>query len=245
MNQAQDLDTVGDAVTALVCTYAAALEYYTGWKQRRWRGNGYRTRSSAGAVSNGFCAASISLGASAAKIREAFDSAAEMLGEEFNIGDETGREALHANLERLQGPMGQLQAAIIADNVPLELAEVIRVSEAVRVSSLAALAKQYQRVAVRRLVPRDLLPAPKPRSWLDVTVTAGDDSATVTTKEAFRRSDGGSNDGDDREGGYGIKNDVDDARTVCRGGAGSDTKSPHRSEPPSPPLTPKMVPDGL
>ncbi|CAJ2499728.1 Uu.00g025810.m01.CDS01 [Anthostomella pinea] len=230
-----DIKTVGDVVTALVGAYATALEYYTGWRQRKWQENRY-TRATRGNVTNsGFCAASISLRVAAAKIREAFDGGVDILGNDFAIGDRACRETLQANFERLQERIDVLQSAVNADDAPLELAELIRVSEAVRIECLAALSKQYQRVAVGRLVPREL-PGSRQRSWLDVSGIAETPATTPEEEETEKEDD---DDDDDEDGN---SDDDDDAQTVHR--RASSSKSPYQSEPPSPPPTPKMIPDG-
>ncbi|KAH8156042.1 hypothetical protein CIB48_g12205 [Xylaria polymorpha] len=84
---------------------------------------------------------------------------AEVLGGEFISGDAACRDVLLENLRHLQQCVEALETAVNVEDHPLPLSELIRVSESVRGSSLAALHKQYQRVAVGRLAPRALPPA--------------------------------------------------------------------------------------
>ncbi|KAI1502454.1 hypothetical protein F5X99DRAFT_407948 [Biscogniauxia marginata] len=223
-----DLRTVGDVVSALACTYAGALEYYAAWQRRRWEENHYRTRgrSDVANTAAGFCAVRASLRISGPKIKEAFEGGVDVFGADFAVGDDICRLALQDSLERLWGCIDTLQRAVDVDDCPLELHGIVGVSESVRAACLAALSKQYQRVAVGRLVPRGL-PRSQRQSWLDVP-TANEAVSAV---------------GDD---------DDDDAQPAYRilaggggGGGGGGGKSPFHSEPPSPPPTPKMVPDDL
>jgi len=64
-------------------------------------------------------------------------------------------DVIRDNLQHLQECIGFLHAAVNIENCPLPLCEVTRVSEAVRIACLTALQKQYQRLVVNRLVPRE------------------------------------------------------------------------------------------
>ncbi|KAI0006619.1 hypothetical protein F4779DRAFT_556725 [Xylariaceae sp. FL0662B] len=194
-----DLNTVHDVVAALVGTYAAGLECYTKWQRRKWQENHYRTATKGNLCRGNACALSTSLSVSGQRIREAFDGGADILGDGFIIGDETCRGTLQDNLECLQEHIYKLRKATRDGNGPLELYEVICISEAVRVSCLAALAKQYQRVAVGRLVPRDL-PGSQQRSRLSVAIsdentvkaandTIGDSHTTYHTANSHLQSE--------------------------------------------------------
>ncbi|TGJ84526.1 hypothetical protein E0Z10_g4237 [Xylaria hypoxylon] len=148
---------------ALSDSYVAALECYAGWRRRQRERNHYRTRRTDDDDARSWvCAASASLAISKLKIEEAFSSGADVLGDEFISGDAACRDVLLDNLTRLRDCVGALSKAVDAGYHPLPLTDVTCVSEAVRVSSLAALHKQYQRVVVARLAPRGLpLEAPK------------------------------------------------------------------------------------
>lgn len=216
------LDTVSGVVEALLATYTAGLEYYTKWQQRNWRDNHYETSNKGKTYVGSADALSTSLRFSSRKIKETFDSGADILGDGFIIGDESCREALQAGLECLQECIYALYKATRAKGRPLELFEVIRVSESVRVSCLATLADQYRQVAVGRLLPRVLSRSQQRRPRLSLIISEED-----TVKDA--------NDGIvDNEA-------IEDAQIV----RASSSKSPFlQSEPPSPPLTPKL-PDDL
>ncbi|XXH02942.1 hypothetical protein Hte_009332 [Hypoxylon texense] len=217
------LDTVSSIVEALVATYTTGLEYYTKWQQRKWRENHYQTTSRDKICTGSADALSTSLKLSSRKIRETFDSGADILGDGFVTGDETCRETLRGGLECLQVHIYALYKATRIENGSLELFEAIRVSEGVRISCLAALADQYKRVAVGRLLPHVLPGSQQRRPKLTLTICEED--------TAEQRNDGA----DDDEA-------AEDARIVRAG----SSKSPYtQSEPPSPPLTPKLISDDL
>ncbi|KAI0426022.1 hypothetical protein F5Y09DRAFT_334498 [Xylaria sp. FL1042] len=174
------LETVGHVVAALADSYATALECYAGWRRRQRAHNHYRTKretasnddnkneADEGAKSAGpaYAAASASLILSKLQIEEAFCSGVDVLGDEFISGDgktryyfpnpATCRDVLLENLARLRDCVAALEQAVKpADSRPLPLAEITRVSEAVRIACLDALHKQYQRIVVGRLAPRE------------------------------------------------------------------------------------------
>lgn len=122
---------------------------------------------------------------------------------------------LAANLEQLQARVDVLRDCMTARTGSLELFELIRLSESVRITSLCALADQYQRFAIGRLVPQ-AIPAIKERSLPGQAIT----DTGLTPVDAD-----------------------DDTQTVYH--TASSTKSPFQSEPPSPPPTPKIIPDDM
>ncbi|KAI0513042.1 hypothetical protein F5B22DRAFT_648136 [Xylaria bambusicola] len=150
------LETVGHVVAALLDSYGAALECYAGWRRRQRARNHYyyRTTTTSTATNDGntkgdtksgkettFSAAGTSLSISKLKIEEAFQSGVDVLGDEFVYGDAALQRAIEGG-----------------EYYPLPLGEVTRVSEAMRISTLAALQKQYQRLVVGRLAPRAVSP---------------------------------------------------------------------------------------
>ncbi|KAI0457365.1 hypothetical protein F5B21DRAFT_512661 [Xylaria acuta] len=168
-------ETVSHAIAALADSFAAGLECYAGWRQRQRRRNNYQTRRRTATGSGSpTCAASASLAISKLRIEEAFGNGADVLGDEFTSGDvpavvyygvlaDVGgvvktlaacRDVLLENLGRLRECVEILERAVGTEDRPLPLSELVRVSEAVRVSSLAALHRQYQRIVVGRLAPR-------------------------------------------------------------------------------------------
>ncbi|KAI0473523.1 hypothetical protein GGR56DRAFT_676005 [Xylariaceae sp. FL0804] len=251
-----DPPTVGGAVQALVGTYAAGLEHYTAWQQRRWRENQYLTRSPRGLPGAGFCAATISLGTSAAKISEAYDGGADILGRDFVIGDEACRKTLLRHLDVLRARVSGLQRAAAADG-PLELAELIRVSEAARVACLAALSKLYQRVAVGRLVPSEL--PQRSSTWLGKSKEGEEEEETAAAggewPKSAPRSTAEEEEEEEEDEEVETEEEAHSVRSVNNDDGGapsrrpadappSSTRSPYQSEPPSPPPTPpKMTPD--
>ncbi|KAI1131829.1 hypothetical protein F5Y10DRAFT_232643 [Nemania abortiva] len=185
------LETVGHVVAALADSYAAALECYAGWQETQRQRNHYRVRETAASSGDDgdapkrgvmkMCAASASLTMSKLKIEEAFESGADVLGDEFASGDATCRDVLLDNLERLQDCIVALKRAAEARDhpQPLPLSEIIPVSEAVRMSSVAALHKQYQRLVVGRLMPR-VLPPPTRSSTI---IEKDDEEETIDHHE--------------------------------------------------------------
>ncbi|KAI0121169.1 hypothetical protein BJ170DRAFT_688259 [Xylariales sp. AK1849] len=155
-----DLGTVSGLVTALVSTYNGGLEYYTKWQRRKWQENNYAAHVKAKLSHGGCCGLSTSLSFSAFQIRSAFDSGADLLGDGFSVGDEQCRRALHANLELLHARVDVLQGAMKSGSGPLELFEMIRTSEAVRISTLRALDEHYHRTSVGSPPPRERASAP-------------------------------------------------------------------------------------
>ncbi|KAI1209326.1 uncharacterized protein F4807DRAFT_103501 [Annulohypoxylon truncatum] len=220
-----DLSTVSGVVEALVATYLAGLEYYTKWQQRTWQKHRYEAHTKANPCGGNACALSISLGFSARKIRDAFDGGVDILGDGFATGDEICRSALQNNLELLQERIYALYQEIRAKNSPLDLLEAVRVSERVRISVLAALAGQYKRVAVGRLVP-SVLPGSEQRSRLSATIE----------EETVKPDDDDDDDDNDN-----VANDDAVECAQADYGARSTCISPYmQSEPPSPPPTPKQ-----
>ncbi|KAI1760785.1 hypothetical protein GGR53DRAFT_61831 [Hypoxylon sp. FL1150] len=216
------LDTVSSIIEALVATYTAGLEYYTKWQQRNWRENHYVTNGKGKTHAGSTDALSTSLKFSSRKIKEVFDSGADILGDGFIIGDESCRETLQLGLGCLQERINALHEATRADDRPLELFEVIRVSESVRASCLATLADQYKRVAVGRLLPRVPSGSQQRRPRLSHRIL---EDTIQEIKD-------------------GIVDDetIEDERIV----RAASNKSPYlQSEPPSPPLTPKFISDDL
>ncbi|KAI8957415.1 hypothetical protein F5Y11DRAFT_339711 [Daldinia sp. FL1419] len=217
-----DLSTVGAVVEALVATYAAGLEYYTEWQHRKWQQYHYSNRPRDNVNRVNTCALSTSLSFSPSKIKEAFDSGVDIFGIGFSVGDDICRESLQTDLERLQERIYVLRKATHADDGSLELFETIRASESIRISCLAALAGQYKRVAVGRLVPQ-VLPGTKRLSRLSV----------ITSEDTLKPT-------------VAINSD-DDHGTTGFAHRGESSSKPLRlpSEPPSPPQTPKQTPDDL
>ncbi|KAM0811058.1 hypothetical protein AB5N19_11411 [Seiridium cardinale] len=158
-----DLNTVDGLVTALVSAYNDGLDFYTKWQRRKWQENNYARHRKARQTSSGCCGLSTSLSFSAPRIRETFETGADLLGDGFSVGDETCRAALASNLRQLRMRVHVLWDAMEGGSAPLALFTIIRTSEDVRVSTLRALGEQYQRVAIGRPVPKEL-PMPSRRS---------------------------------------------------------------------------------
>ncbi|KAI2605582.1 hypothetical protein GGR54DRAFT_633525 [Hypoxylon sp. NC1633] len=220
-----DLSTVGGVVEALVATYAAGLEHHIRWQRRKWQENHYQTRSEGNPGGGNICALSTSMSFSGRKIKEAFDGGVDILGDGFATGDDPCRESMQNDLERLQERVYALRRAARAEDRPLQLFEAVCVSESVRLSCLAALANQYKRVAVGRLVPR-ILPGSYQRSRLSATVPEESAAKPVDDEDAAK--------GDAAQG------------TQLSSRTATSIVSPYlQPDPPSPPPTPKFIPDDL
>ncbi|KAI1173555.1 hypothetical protein F4777DRAFT_442777 [Nemania sp. FL0916] len=193
----------------------------------------------------GMCAASASLTIAKRRVEDAFEKGADVLGEEFVAGDEACRDVLLENLSRLHESVEELKHAVEAETRPLPLASLIFVSEAVRAACLAALHKQYQRLAVGRLVPRLLSPpaAATAASRRPSAVNVMDESEAKAKSKARGECD------DDDASVVDVVDIVDRAQTQTptterlqtspgRLSRGSSTAN---HEPPSPPLTPTRV----
>ncbi|KAK8133272.1 hypothetical protein PG999_001445 [Apiospora kogelbergensis] len=266
----EQLDTVSALVTALLSTYDDGLECYTRWQRKRWQTNHYqgRARGCDAADSGDACGLSTSLRVSRAQVRQAHDGAADVLGAAFSTGDNQCRGALQSSLRSLQTHVEALRGAARRHNGgPLELLELVRASEAARASSLRALAEQYQRVAVGRLVPRELPVRPSPprrpsaasSSAAKATATAplaselmgGDDSVAGEVDgvgyddDCDGDSDGEKEAGSEQGDGEEDAGVVDKTASRSHGGPARPNKSPFQPQPPSPPPTPKMISDDL
>jgi hypothetical protein len=112
--------------------------------------------------------------------------------------------------------VAHLQRATASGPGPLDLADVLSASEMARSKSVQALTELYQRIAAGRPIPKEL-PVPKPRSRQDAPFRAD-------ARQALAYDD------DDR---------MTTAMTISSG------PLRFQSEPPSPPPTPKIVPDDL
>lgn len=124
------------------------------------------------------------------------------------------------------------------DTGPLQLAEILQASEAVRIATIATLANQCKRlsssvpVGAGRSRPTSLLPPVAPRRQRVTSIMSATATATTTAIATSNISSINTEKGIE-----------DDVRTVYRH-SGSN-RSPFQSEPPSPPPTPKMIPDDL
>ncbi|KAK7986920.1 hypothetical protein PG996_006470 [Apiospora saccharicola] len=257
-----ELDTVGGLITALMSTYDDGLECYTRWQHKEWQTNHYqgRSRGRLSGSSSGGCGLSTSLTVSGSRLRQIYDGGVDVLGDAFSTGDKQCRGTLQVNLELLQAQVEALYDAARHDHGPLlGLFEMLRASEAVRTLSLRALAEQYQRIAVGRLVPRELpmrqQPPARRTSALPPSAEAAADEGSLNpeisglvssdTGAGVGRGQGGTHEEDEGAGGdEGNQEDIS-AQTEASYETAKSSRSVFQSEPPSPPPTPKMVPDDL
>lgn len=131
------------------------------------------------------------------------------------------------NLARLHDCVTTLERAIEAGEYrPLPLAEITHVSEAMRISTLTALQKQYQRLVVGRLAPRAVLSSPRLATISDEShVNEGASHETVVVVATQTQTPG-----------HNRTNSADKYSQATN----SNSNNSHR-EPPSPPSTPTRV----
>ncbi|KAI0158130.1 hypothetical protein GGR57DRAFT_36101 [Xylariaceae sp. FL1272] len=150
-------ETVSVLIAALIATFAAGEAHYAAWLQRQWQRNHYRKRRSSEPTKrggDGMSAARSALRLSAERVKDAYDCGVDTLGEPFAVGDAVTCHIVREGLESLRACIGVFERAASMNDVPLDLTGVLRVSTAVQLSVVAALHKQYKRVAISRLVPR-------------------------------------------------------------------------------------------
>jgi hypothetical protein len=126
------------------------------------------------------------------------------------------RDILWTQLNAICDRVANLRKATSSAAGQFDLADVLQASEAARIASLQALTEQYQRIAAGRPIPNEL-PVPKPRSRQDGQIR-------IESRPPPEHDD------DDR---------LTIAMTISSG------PLRFQSEPPSPPPTPKNVPDDL
>ncbi|KAK3689893.1 hypothetical protein B0T22DRAFT_528658 [Podospora appendiculata] len=205
-------------VNGLTSAFEAGLDFYMKWKQKLESQNHYQGRKEkASSATASKCAVSTSLEISSHRIRAAYQVGFAIIGAEFSSGDAECRQALTTNLAQLEERVASLRAAFCSKQRQfINLNEVYLASEAIRTRCVTALAEQYRRCASGRAVPQEM-PIARPR-------TAGrqDEQVMPPIKVLPAR--------------------VEFDRQTAVWSTNSDPPT-FKSEPPSPPLTPKHLAD--
>ncbi|KAB5578292.1 hypothetical protein GE09DRAFT_1183933 [Coniochaeta sp. 2T2.1] len=217
-----DPNRVASLVDGLTSTFEAGLAFYTKWKQKQERENNYQRSPLKKSPADTKCSLVTSLDISSHRIEATYQVGFALIGPEFAVGDTICRDCLWTNLSRLGDSVEFLRRNILARRPgPLNLYDIIHVSEATRHSCIAALAEQYSRQASGRAIPQHL-PVPNLRP----------SNRPSEPCEASTRKPRTAQEHDSIEF---------DRRTAVW----STSSGPpgFQSEPPSPPLTPRLRPD--
>ncbi|KAM7221977.1 hypothetical protein V8F06_002728 [Rhypophila decipiens] len=164
-----ELATVSQLVENLASAFEEGLDFYVKWKKKLESRNHYRRNERVKAASTSTtnkCAVSTSLDVSGYRIRSSYQIASAIIGPEFSSGDEECRQCLAKNLAQLEVCVASLREAF-GSSTPrfINLNEVFLASESIRISCVGALADQYRRLASGRPVPQEIpIPGPRPLS---------------------------------------------------------------------------------
>lgn len=191
-----ELARVSQLAEDLASAFEEGLEYYVKWKKKLESRNHYRrNQKAASSASTSKCAVTTSLDISCHRIRATYQVGAAIIGPDFSSGDgslsldcpfffsfpcqylqltlvvhvEECRKCLTNNLAQLEGRVATLRDAF-GSRTPcfINLNEVFLASESIRISCVTALADQYRRLASGRAVPQEMpIPRPRPLSRQD------------------------------------------------------------------------------
>ncbi|KAK3313126.1 hypothetical protein B0H66DRAFT_485346 [Apodospora peruviana] len=220
-----ELARVDQLVDDLTSSFEAGLEFYVKWKKKLESRNHYRRHDKTSSATTSKCAVSTSLDISSHRIRATYQVGSAILGSDFTVGDAECRQCLTTNLAQLETRVASLRDAFSSKHgCFINLNEVFLASEAIRIECVTALADQYRRFASGRPVPQEMpIPRPRPISHQGVEPPAIPPAATKT--KTSRRPP-----------------PVEFDRQTAVWSTNSDLPV-FKSEPPSPPLTPKLRPD--
>ncbi|OIW26043.1 hypothetical protein CONLIGDRAFT_717683 [Coniochaeta ligniaria NRRL 30616] len=161
-----DGNRVSSLVDGLTSTFEAGLAFYTKWKQKQERENHYQRSPRKVSPADSKCALGTSLDLSTHRIKTTYQVGFALIGPEFAVGDTLCRDCLWASLSQLQDCVNLLRQSVLSTRPgPLNLYDMIHVSEATRTRCIVALAEQYRRLASGRAIPQDL-PIPNLRPSL-------------------------------------------------------------------------------
>lgn len=262
-----ELARVDGLVERLASALEAGLDFYNTWLQRQQASNSYHTSTSthrfhpaAARVRPIKCAVGTSLDMSSYRIQSTYQIGFTLIGPEFAAGDgpwlflfvclfvcfsvrveylihpnpDRTCQTLHTNLSLLQSKIHHLCHTISSSldphhqPQPLPLREVYLCSEQARLSSVSALTQQYRRMAAGRpSLPRNL-PVPRPKR-MSALLDDLDEADLRFMSEERPMS----------EGSFVTVGDGGGVERVVT----AESEVPVvevRSNPPSPPLTPKV-----
>ncbi|KAK1830113.1 hypothetical protein QBC39DRAFT_309595 [Podospora conica] len=210
-----ELARVDTLVNNLASLFESGLDFYTKWKKKLER----QPRKDA---------VSTSLDMSSHRIKATYQVGFAMIGPDFSAGDDECRRALSANLSQLQDRVNSLRQALGSQQRHfINLHDMFLSFEGIRIRCITALADQYRRFASGRPVPQEM-PIP---GRLRAAYPPDDDGHISPPPPPPPPTH------------------VENPRTEFdrQTAVWSTNSDPpvFQSEPPSPPLTPKVTPDDM
>ncbi|KAK4445527.1 hypothetical protein QBC34DRAFT_162832 [Podospora aff. communis PSN243] len=217
-----ELARVDALVNGLADAFESGLDFYTKWKKRLEHQNHYRRTEGGSSPAASKDAVSTSLDMSSHRIRATYQVGFALIGPQFSAGDEECRQALTSTLTQLEQRVNILRRALLSSQRHfINLNEMFLASETIRLKSVAALAEQYRRFATGRAVPQEMPIPGRPRSVCQKpdVMAMGPPPPPIRITPA---------------------KDFDRETAIWS----TNSEMPvFQSEPPSPPLTPKLAAD--
>ncbi|KAK3346591.1 hypothetical protein B0T25DRAFT_461829 [Lasiosphaeria hispida] len=217
-----ELARVDALVDGLASAFESGLDFYTKWKKQLETQNHYRRHDKSVSPSASKCAVSTSLDISSHRIKATYQVGFALIGPSYAVGDADCRQVLTTSLAQIEERVDGLRQALGSKQRHfINLNEMFLVSESIRIKCVTALADQYKRYAAGRAVPQDM-PIPRPRS-----MCRQDEQAPPPIRVLPARP----------------PHDDFDRHTAIWS---TNSEMPiFQSEPPSPPLTPKLMHDDM
>ncbi|KAK1752955.1 hypothetical protein QBC47DRAFT_387433 [Echria macrotheca] len=218
-----ELARVDALVRDVASAFELGLDFYTKFKQKLESQNHYRRHKDTTPAAASKDALSTSLDLSSHRIRATYQVGFALIGPDFSAGDEECRQSLTTSLARLEQRVDDLRQAIRSKQRHfVSLNEMFLASEAIRIQCVSALAEQYRRFATGRAVPQEMPIPGRPRSACRQDEVMAPPPPPTRVEPA--------------------QDDFDRQTAVWSTNSEIPT---FQSEPPSPPLTPKIAPDDL
>ncbi|KAK3385391.1 hypothetical protein B0H63DRAFT_449449 [Podospora didyma] len=220
-----DMARVDALVDGFAQAFEAGLDFYSQWKKRVESENHYQRKENAASIATTKDALSTSLDMSNHRIRATYQVGFALIGPDYSAGDDECRQCLGAHLAQLKERIEGLRQAIDSKQRRfISLNDIFVVSEAARIKCVTALADQYRRLAAGRAVPQEMpIPRPGRRS---ISMPRQESPAPPFPPVRVLPA----------------RDDFD--RQTAVWSTNSDPPV-FQSEPPSPPLTPKVAPDDV
>lgn len=219
-----ELARVDALVKGLAEAYESGLEFYIKWKKKLEDQNHYRRTEGGASSAASKDAIGTSLDMSSQRIRATYQVGFALIGPDFSAGDEECRQTLTTGLVQLEQRVNMLRRALGSEQRHfINLNEMFLASEAIRIRCVTALAEQYRRCASGRAVPQEMPIPSRPRSVFrpeDVMAPPPPPPPIRAIPEPAKEFD----------------------RQTAVWSTNSELPV-FQSEPPSPPLTPKVAPD--
>ncbi|KAK0714375.1 hypothetical protein B0T21DRAFT_426552 [Apiosordaria backusii] len=232
------LSRVDGLVQRLASEFEAGLDFYNTWLQNQQTKNTYhRSRPAATSLRPIKCAVSTSLDMSSYRIQSTYQIAFTLIGPDFAAGDDQTLTTLTTALSLLHSKINHLCQTITfslqhptQQPLPLPLHEIYLCSEQVRINSVSALAQQYRRMASQHPSLPQTLPVPRPKRMSALLDELDEADLRFSSSETSRQRSSLTSLGDS-------ENTMERIVTA-------ESEVPvliSRSNPPSPPLTPKVL----